>query len=101
MPLASITALYITDEKPSVNELGGHRHFGPIFFIDVIKKHCSTIKSYWKIFNYKARTNEFLLYMAEKIKFKSFRYVLMASLLTILHALFRLKYFTKHQNIYH
>lgn len=42
MPLASTTALYtalyITDEKPSVNELGGHRHIGPIF-LDVIKKH--------------------------------------------------------------
>lgn len=32
MPLASITALYITDAKPSVNELGGHRHFEPTFY---------------------------------------------------------------------
>lgn len=40
MPLASTTALYITDEKPSVNELGGHRHIEPIFFfLDAIKKH--------------------------------------------------------------
>lgn len=44
MPLDSTTALYtvlyITDEKPSVNELGGHRHIEPIFFfLDAIKKH--------------------------------------------------------------
>lgn len=43
MPLASTTALYtalyITDEKPSVNELGGHRHIEPFFFLDAIKKH--------------------------------------------------------------
>lgn len=43
MPLASTTALYtvlyITDEKPSVNELGGRRHIEPIFFLDVMKKH--------------------------------------------------------------
>lgn len=36
MPLDSTTALYtvlyITDEKPSVNELGGHRHIEPFFF---------------------------------------------------------------------
>lgn len=37
MPLASTTALYTAlyitdDEKPSVNELGGHRHIEPIFF---------------------------------------------------------------------
>lgn len=37
---ALYTALYITDEKPSVNELGGHRHIEPIFFfLDAIKKH--------------------------------------------------------------
>lgn len=41
MPLASTTALYtvlyITDEKPSVNELGGHRHIEPIFFLTSLK----------------------------------------------------------------
>lgn len=34
MPLASTTALYT-----AVNEMGGHRHIEPIFFLDAIKKH--------------------------------------------------------------
>lgn len=59
MPLASTTALYtalyITDEKPSVNELGGHRHIEPIFFLDAIKKHdtkyilCKTKYEYYNL----------------------------------------------------